>query len=94
MRLDWRNQSITVKGKQILLNRYEFLLFTYLMRHPGWIFSKEELYETIWKEPGEFCGSAVANVVSQIRRKLRMAGAKQDYIQTVVNSGYRFLKEN
>ncbi|GAA6269342.1 winged helix-turn-helix domain-containing protein [Enterocloster alcoholdehydrogenati] len=94
MRLDWRNQSITVKGKQILLNRYEFLLFTYLMRHPGWIFSKEELYEAIWKQPGEFCGSAVANVVSQIRRKLRMAGAKQDYIQTVVNSGYRFLKEN
>lgn len=90
--IDRRSQSVFVKGQAIQFNRYEFLLFTHLVNHPGWVFSKEELYESIWNELGDLCGSAVANVVSQLRRKLRQAGAEKEYIQTVVNSGYRFVK--
>lgn len=38
------------------------------------------------KKPGDKCGSAVVNVVSQIRRKIG-----DGYIETVVGSGYRFV---
>ena len=48
-------------------------------------FPKEQIYEAVWKEPGDKCGSAVVNVVSQIRRKIG-----DEYIETVVGSGYRF----
>ncbi|MCI6866947.1 MAG: winged helix-turn-helix domain-containing protein [Lachnospiraceae bacterium] len=45
------------------------------------------MYEAVWKEPGDKCGSAVTNVVSQIRRKIG-----DGYIETVVGSGYRFVE--
>jgi len=50
------------------------------------VFSKEQIYEAVWKEHGMNCGSAVTNVVSQIRRKIG-----DGYIETVVGSGYRFV---
>lgn len=42
--------------------------------------------EAVWKENPEHCGSAVTNVISQIRRKIG-----NGYIETVVGSGYRFV---
>lgn len=46
---------------------------------------KYEIYEAVWKLPGDECGSAVTNVISQLRRKIG-----DGYIETVVGSGYRF----
>lgn len=44
------------------------------------------IYEAVWKGPGDKCGLAVVNVVSQIRRKIG-----ERYIEVVVGSGYRFV---
>ncbi len=46
--------------------------------------AKSRYYEAVWKESGDG-GTAVTNVVSQIRRKI---GDK--YIRTVIGSGYKF----
>lgn len=81
-----REQRVYVKNTYIPLSHYEFFTLAYLARHPYWVFSKEEIYEAVWKEPGEHCGAAVGSVVSQIRRKL----GNRKYIQTVIGSGYRF----
>lgn len=70
----------------IPLTHHEFFTLTYLASHPSWVFSKEQIYEAVWKEHGMNCGSAVTNVVSQIRRKIG-----DGYIETVVGSGYRFV---
>lgn len=56
----------------------------YLAQHPNWVFSKEQIYEAVWKEFGDG-GAAVVNAVSQIRRKIG-----DRYIKTVINSGYKF----
>ncbi|MCI7181478.1 MAG: helix-turn-helix domain-containing protein [Clostridia bacterium] len=37
-------------------------------------------------EDSKHCGSAVVNVISQIRRKIG-----EGYIETKINSGYRFM---
>ena len=62
-----------------------FATLFFLANHPGWVFSRAQIYEAVWKEPGEYCGAAVTNVISQIRRKIG-----SNYITTVVGSGYRF----
>lgn len=91
LRINQREQKIKIGENEIEFNRYEFYTFLYLASHRGWIFSKEQIYEAVWKDSGDMGGSAVANVISQIRKKLREGGAKKEYIQTVVNSGYRFV---
>ena len=72
-------------GREVSLSRLEFATLFFLANHPGWVFSKAQIYEAVWKEPGEYCGTAVANVISQIRRKIG-----SNYITTVIGSGYRF----
>ena len=83
--------EVFLNGKSLNLNHYEFLTFCYLAKHPGWVFSKEKIYEDVWGEAGEHGGTAVVNVISQIRNKLKSAGADKEYIRTVVHRGYKFV---
>ena len=45
-----KEQKIYLNGKDIFLNRHEFDVLVYLARHPGWIRSKEQIYEAVWTE--------------------------------------------
>ncbi len=79
-------QAIYHNGILIPLTHHEFFTLLYLAEHPSWVLSQSAIYEAVWKEPGDRCGSAVVNVVSQIRRKIG-----EGYIEKVVGSGYRFV---
>ncbi len=79
-----KEQIVYYSGEPIPMSHHEFFTLLYLAQHPGWVFSKEQIYEAVWKESGDG-GTAVTNVVSQIRRKI---GDK--YIRTVIGSGYKF----
>ena len=81
-----QKQMIFQNGRFISLSHLEFQTLSYLALHPGWVISKEQIYEAVWKEDQEYCGSTVANVISQIRRKIG-----NGYIETVINSGYKFV---
>lgn len=93
IKIDSRERIVSYNDKEVSLNHLEFDTFAFLAGYPNWIFTKEQIYEAVWEEAGENCGSAVANVISQIRRKLRQAGVEQEYIQTVINQGYKFVAE-
>ena len=80
-----KDQTVYKNGEEVSLTHHEFFTLAYLIQHPGWVFSKEQIYEEVWKENPEHCGAAVANVISQIRRKLG-----EGYIKTVIGSGYKF----
>lgn len=79
-----REQMVYRDGEIVSMTYHEFFTLLYLAQHPGWVFSKEQIYENVWKESGDG-GAAVVSVVSQIRRKI---GDK--YIKTVIGSGYKF----
>ncbi len=78
-------QTVYHNGTLIPMTHHEFFTLLHLAQHPSWVLSQSAIYEAVWKEPGDKCGSAVTNVVSQIRRKIG-----DGYIETVVGSGYRF----
>lgn len=85
-----KEQAVLRDGQPITLSHYEFFTLLYLAEHPGWVFSKQQIYEAVWKDPGESCGAAVTSVISQLRRKLWPEDTKGGYIRTVHNSGYKF----
>ena len=80
-----KEQTVYKNGEEVSLTHHEFFTLAYLIQHPGWVFSKEQIYEEVWKENPEHCWAAMANVISQIRRKLG-----EGYIKTVIGSGYKF----
>ena len=85
-----KEQTVYCNSTLIALTYHEFSVLTYLARHPGWVFSAHQIYEAIWRKDSEHCGTAVASVIGQIRRKLTPDTPKGGYIRTVLGSGYKF----
>lgn len=85
LKIHLKEQTVYRNGERVTMTHHEFFTLAYLAQHPGWVFSKEQIYEVVWQETGDRCGTAVVNVISQIRRKLG-----EGYIKTVVGSGYKF----
>lgn len=84
LKIHVRKQVVYQNHTLIPMSHNEFFTLLYLARHPGWVFSREQIYEALWKESGDG-GAAVTNVVSQIRKKIG-----DRYIKTVIGSGYKF----
>ena len=85
-----KEQTVFCRGQFVALTHHEFAVLAYLARHPGWVFSASQIYEAVWNADGEHCGTAVASVIGQIRRKLTPDTPKGGYIRTVLGSGYKF----
>lgn len=81
--------SVTVNGQEVLLTKREYLILELLMSNPRKVFTKSNIYESVWKE--EFLGedNAVNVHISNIRQKLSKVHAGETYIQTVWGIGFK-----
>ena len=90
LKIDIENRSVTTENGTFELPPKEFDLLLYCAKNQGKILTKQQIYEEVWGEDGENCGTAVASVIGQIRRKLTPDMPKAGYIRTVLGSGYKF----
>jgi DNA-binding response OmpR family regulator len=82
--LDPVRRRVFVDGEEVTLTATEFELLAFLMRRPGWVFSREQLLSEVWgyASPG---GTRTVDVhIAQLRGKLRAASP----IRTVRGVGY------
>ena len=80
---------ILVEGNEIYLTHHEFDMMLFLARHPGQVFTREQLYEAVWDDIPVSVDAKVECMIYSIRKKLR-AYTDREYIQTVWGVGYRF----
>ncbi|WP_409062884.1 response regulator [Streptomyces sp. SYP-A7185] len=79
----------TKNGTELSLTLREFDLLTFLLRHPGQAFGREELMREVWGwEFGDL--STVTVHVRRLRGKVEDDPARPRLIQTVWGLGYRF----
>ena len=78
------------KQEKIDLSFIEFEILHLLMRSPGRVFSKEQIYDIIWNEPYSGDYNVVMRHICNIREKIEDAPGQPMYIQTVRGVGYRF----
>ena len=78
------------KQEKIDLSFIEFEILHLLMRSPGRVFSKEQIYDIIWNEPYSGDYNVVMRHICNIREKIEDDPGKLLYIQTVRGVGYRF----
>lgn len=91
LEIHMQEQTVYKAGVLIPMSHYEFFTLCYLAKHPGWVFSKQQIYEAVWQEADGDSDAAVTNVISQIRKKLNPDNPTHGCIRTVVNSGYKFV---
>lgn len=82
-------RNVYVKDKELSLTVYEYEILYLLMQHPDKVYSRELLYEEVWKG-GYYGENNTVNVhVSNLRKKLKEADEEEDYIQTVYGIGFK-----
>ena len=75
-------------GKTLNLSPKEYDILCKLMEKPNWVVTREQLLSSIWGDEYEGEMRTVDMHMTNLRRKLDEAGAK-DYIQTVRAVGYK-----
>jgi DNA-binding response OmpR family regulator len=88
IKIDEESREVKVGENILHLTGREYDLLLLFITHPQKVFSRANIYETIWREP-YFDGDKTINVyISNLRQKLKQAGT--EYIKTVWGVGFRF----
>jgi len=90
LQIDGTARQATCAGKPLRLGATEFRMLEFFMRNTGIALSRDLLLERLWDYDFDGSSNIVDVYVSQLRRKLKRAGAG-DMIQTVWGVGYKFV---
>lgn len=88
-----QEKRVIVKGTEVLLTATEFQLLELLLENKNKVFTKGNLYESIWDEDYLGDDNAVKTHISNLRAKLKAVSPDIEYIETVWGLGYRLYKE-
>ena len=88
--IDKRKRIVVHKENEIDLTYTEFEILLLLAQNAGIVFSKEQIYDRVWKEPYYGDYNIVMSHIRNIREKIEDNPSKSVYIQTVWGVGYRF----
>lgn len=83
-------REVICHGKRADLTFTEFEILQLLAQNPGQVFSKEQIYDIVWKEPYDGDYNIVMSHIRHIREKIEDDPSHPVYIQTVWGVGYRF----
>ncbi|WMJ24407.1 response regulator transcription factor [Paludicola sp. MB14-C6] len=89
--LDKSSLEVLVGTTPILLTKHEFLILELLMSNPKKVFTKNNIFESVWNEPFIGEDNAVNVHISNIRQKLSKGNADASYIQTVWGIGFKMV---
>lgn len=87
--LDKEKLEVKVKGELIPLTAKELSILKLLLENPNKVFTKANLFESVWNE--EFLGDDnTINVhISNIRSKINKIDKENDYIKTIWGIGFK-----
>ena len=87
--LDRDSGCAKVDGNQLVLTSKEFAILELMLTNPTKLFSKANLFESVWEQPFISDDSTIKVHMSNIRSKIRKYDDSREYIDTVWNMGYK-----
>src|SRR5690625_2654794 len=87
--IDSEAKTVVVNGEKLTLTVREYTILVLLMTSPNKVFSKSNLFESVWKEPFHGDDNTVNVHMSNLRNKLSKANPNEEYIETIWGMGYR-----
>jgi DNA-binding response OmpR family regulator len=90
LRIDPSARGVFLRDAEVRLTQREFDLLVFLARHPGHVFSRDQLMESVWDLAYYADASTVTVHIRRLRAKIEHEPDHPHYIQTVWGAGYRF----
>ena len=88
--VDPKAREVRVEGRAVELTGTEFELLRVLSEHPGWVYSREELLESVWGYSYLGDSRLVDVHIANLRKKIGDDPSDPHFIRTVRGVGYKF----
>lgn len=82
-------KEVRVDGESIKLTPIEYNILLFLAENKGQVFSIEQIYENVWKEPFDGYEKKVVVHISHIRDKIEINPKEPKYLKIVWGLGYK-----
>jgi DNA-binding response OmpR family regulator len=92
MTIDIERHAVTVRGQSIELTAREFDLLVHFARHPGRVYSREQLLDQVWGYQHSGYDHTVNSHINRLRSKIERDPQNPEYIHTVWGVGYKFAE--
>lgn len=89
--IDYSQRVVYVGERVVTLPKKEFDILALLSTHPGQVFDRERIYETVWGLEGDGDSAVVSEHIRRIRARLDGAHCPP-IIETVWGVGYKWAK--
>ncbi|HUD22030.1 MAG TPA: response regulator transcription factor [Acidobacteriaceae bacterium] len=88
--IDAHAMQLRINGELVTTTATEFRLLDYLARHPGRVFSRDQLLDAVWGDARFVTPRSVDVYVRRIREKIEEDAEAPRYLKTMRGAGYRF----
>lgn len=89
---DGEKNTVFLNGQELLLTAKELAILELLMRYPDKIFSKANLFQSVWNTEYLNEDNTLNVHISNLRNKMKALCPDEEYIDTVWGIGYRLHK--
>jgi DNA-binding response OmpR family regulator len=90
LRIEPAARRVYARGEEVQLTQREFDVLLFLARHPGQVFSRNQLMDAVWQYSFYTDTSTVTVHIRRLRAKIEPEPERPRFIQTVWGVGYRF----
>ncbi|MBT2683328.1 response regulator transcription factor [Bacillus sp. ISL-37] len=90
--LDQASKEVTAHGEPVKLTPIEYKIIELLMTNAGRVFSINDIYERVWKEPSYNAENTVAVHIRKIREKIEIDPKNPRFLKVVWGIGYKIEK--
>ncbi len=90
LEIDRTSHRVRRAGREVHLGPTEYRLLEYLMRHPGRVYSREQLLDGVWGNDVYVDERTVDVHLGRLRKAINRRASEPDPIRTVRGAGYAF----
>ena len=88
--IDVEKRSVRLAGRAVDLTAKEFDLLAHFARHPGRVFSRTQLLDSVWGYSHSGYEHTVNSHINRLRTKIEKNPNEPEFIETVWGVGYKF----
>ena len=88
--IDPDRRAVTLDAKEVDLTAKEFDLLLHFARHPGRVYTRSQLLDSVWGYGHEGYEHTVNSHINRLRAKIEQDPSQPRFIQTVWGVGYKF----
>ena len=90
--IDTEKRTVLLKGRPVELTAKEFDLLFHFASHPGRVYTRAQLLDTVWGYGHDGYEHTVNSHINRLRSKIEENPAQPAYVLTVWGVGYKFME--